>query len=66
MNFSVEQARKYAGLTQAKTAEKMGISRDSYRRIEKNPEKTTIEQAYSFAGVVGLSVDQIFFTRTST
>ena len=66
MEFSVMQARKYAGLTQAETAEKMGVCRDTYRRIEKNPEKATIEQAYRFSEVVGLALDQIFFRKTST
>ena len=66
MNFTVEQARKYAGLTQEETAEKMGISRDSYRFIEKNPGRTTIDQAYQFSGIVGIPVDQIFFSRIST
>ena len=66
MEFSVEQARKYAGLTQAETAEKMGVCRDTYRRIEKNPEKATIEQAYLFSSAVGISLDQIFFRKNST
>ena len=47
MSFSVKQARHYAGYTQSEIAEKLGISRDSYRKIEKNPEIATVRIAKS-------------------
>lgn len=66
MGFSVKQARQYAGYTQADIAHKMGISRDTYRRLEANPEKTTIELAKKFSSIVGIDIDQIFFANVST
>ena len=34
MTFSVKQARQMAGYTQVQMAEKLGVNRDTYRRIE--------------------------------
>ena len=36
MGFTVKQARQYAGFTQREMAEKLGISRDTYRKIEQS------------------------------
>lgn len=66
MAFTVKQARQYAGFTQVEIAERLGISRDAYRRIELNPGSTPIELAQKFCQVVGIGIDQIFFTRDST
>lgn len=61
MTFTIEQARKYAGLTQAAMAEKLGINRQTYAKIESNPEKATIEQAKIISAITGVGLDQIFF-----
>lgn len=66
MAFTVKQARQYAGFTQVEIAERLGISRDAYRRIELNPGSTPIELAQKFCQVVGIGIDQIFFARDST
>lgn len=66
MGFSVKQARQYAGFTQREMAEKLSISRDSYRKIEKNPETATISLATKFSQVTGIPIDQIFFAQNST
>ena len=50
MGFSVKQARQYAGFTQVEMANKLGVSRDTYRKIELFPEP----------------IDQIFFAKSST
>ena len=42
MQFSPKMARQFAGLTQTEMAEKIGVSRDTYRRIEASPETATI------------------------
>ena len=34
--FTIEQARKYAGMTQEEMAKNIGISRSAYIRIEKD------------------------------
>ena len=43
--YTVKQARQLAGLSQDQIAKMMGVCTDTYRRIEKHPEKTTIEYA---------------------
>ena len=45
MGFTVKQARQYAGFTQREMAEKLGISRDTYRKIEQSPEDATVATA---------------------
>ena len=62
MNFSVLQARRFAGKTQRELARKMGICVDSYRAIELNPEKATVKQAKIISEVTGIPVDKIFFS----
>lgn len=66
MTYTVKLARQYAGLTQREMAEKMQISRASYRNIEQNPEKTTIKQAKDIARITGIGVELIFFTGNFT
>lgn len=66
MGFSVKQARLYAGFTQVEVAEKLGISRDSYRKIELSPETASVAIAKKFSEVVGIPIDQIFFAENST
>lgn len=66
MQFSPKMARQFAGLTQTEMAEKIGVSRDTYRRIEASPETATISQGKKIAAVTGVSFDAIFFGTEST
>ena len=66
MPFTVKQARMLNSITQAEMAEKMGISRDTYRKIESNPETATIKQAKDISKITGIEIDQIFFATMST
>lgn len=59
--FTVEQARKHAGFSQKEMADKMGIHRQTYMRIEKNPEQATIKQGKMISDITGIGFDQIFF-----
>lgn len=61
MLFTIEQARKYFGKTQREMAELMEIDRDTYRRIEKQPENATIAQVKKFCRVTGMSIDKMNF-----
>ena len=47
-------------------AEKLGVSRDTYRKIEASPEDATIATAKRISEVVGIPIDQIFFVSLST
>lgn len=62
-NLSVKQARIITDKTQRQIAAEMGVSRDVYRRIEKNPETATIEQAKRFCRATGFDLDRIFFAH---
>lgn len=62
MGFSVKQARQYAGYTQREMAEKLGVSRDTYRKIELSPETASVALAKKISEVVDIPIDQIFFT----
>ena len=66
MAFSVKQARQYAGVTQVEVAQRLGISRDSYRKMELFPETASISAAKKFSEIVGIPIDQIFFAEKST
>ena len=66
MIYTVKQARVLKDLTQMEMAEFMGLSRDTYRKIEANPKTATIEQAYKIAKITGIGIDQIFFVDAST
>lgn len=66
MGFSVKQARQYAGYTQKEMAEKLGISRDTYRKIEISPETASVALAKKISEVVDIPIDQIFFVQNST
>ena len=60
MTYTVKLARVSAGLTQVQMAEKMGVSRDTYRRIELNPDCATIAQARQVASITNVPIDAIF------
>ena len=66
MVYSVKQARALADKTQAEMAEKLGVTRDTYRKIEQNPGRATIDQAVAISRITGIPIDQIFFDRDST
>ena len=61
--FTVKQARLLAGLTQVSMANEMGISRDSYRKIELRPELATVGQAREISRITQIPVEQIAFCR---
>lgn len=66
MDFSVKQARQYAGFTQLEMAKKLGVSRDTYRKIELSPETASVAIAKKISVIVGIPIDQIFFAQSST
>ena len=66
MGFSVKQARQYAGFTQLEMAKKLGVSRDTYRKIELSPETASVALAKKISVIVGIPIDQFFFAQSST
>lgn len=63
MEMSVKTVRLISEKTQREMAKAMNISRDTYRAIEKNPSKATIDQAKKISAITGFSVDSIFFGK---
>jgi len=66
MNFTVEQARKYAGLTQSDMAEKLHIDRGTYSKIEKDVSRATIAQIACISAATGIPVSNLFLPTNST
>jgi DNA-binding XRE family transcriptional regulator len=66
MVYTWKQARKLADLSQRKVAAHLGVCVDTYRSLEKSPEKATVETAKKFSAFVGVPVDQLFFASGST
>ena len=58
MGFSVKQARQYAGFTQLEMAKKLGVSRDTYRKIELSPETASVALAKKISVIVGIPIAQ--------
>ena len=59
--FSIELARKKAGLTQEEISEALGMSRNQYREYEKGKIVFRMDTAWRFSEIVGLSIDSIIF-----
>lgn len=57
----VKTARIDADVTQKKAAEALGISRWTYGKLEKNPEKFTMEQARIIAELVNKRMNELKF-----
>ena len=66
MLYTVKQARRLADKTQAEMAALLGVSRDTYRKIEMFPEQATVAQARNISIITKIPVDQIFFAADST
>jgi DNA-binding XRE family transcriptional regulator len=61
MPLTLKQARVINEITQQGMADLLGVHLDTYRKIEKNPDLATIDQARKIAEATGVPVEQIFF-----
>jgi DNA-binding XRE family transcriptional regulator len=66
MAYTVKQARLLCGKTQQEMADLMGIHRNTYQKIESDPESATIRHAKMICTITNLPIDSIFFGRNST
>ncbi|MGH2311748.1 helix-turn-helix transcriptional regulator [Streptococcus uberis] len=67
VEISIAMARKKADLTQAKIAEKLGVSRTTYRSWEHYKVSMDIPTGYKFSKITGVPFDDItFFKKEST
>lgn len=66
MNLTLKQARMMNDLTVKEIAEKLNVCPDTYRKIEKNPERATIAIAKKVSEITGIPYDVIFFGGESS
>lgn len=59
--MNLVDARKQARYSQQMVADQLGISRQTYIRMEQNPEDISIGDAKTLAELYGVSVEDIFF-----
>lgn len=61
--MTIAQIRRDSGLTQQEMADKLGVSRQTYAKLENDPSKATIEQARLMCRVLGRKYEDIFFAK---
>lgn len=66
MQFTLKQARSYAGLTQAEMAKTLNIDRGTYIKLEKDPSEATVKQLNAIADITGIPLTEIFLGCNST
>lgn len=64
MQISVRQARLLKGMTQAEMAEGLKVHVQTYRKIEKNANLATIEQAKKISALTGVPYNEIFLSNS--
>ena len=57
------EARKAARYSQEEVAGKLGISRPTYAKMEKDPGSITVDDAFRLAALFCVSVGEIFFAN---
>lgn len=64
--LTLKQARLCAEVSQEEVAKAIGVSRYTYMRLEKTPDRATIAQAKAISNFLNVSYDEIFFGANST
>lgn len=58
---TIREIRAQQGITQAEMAERLGISRPTYIKIENDPNAMTVNTARRICRLLGCSVEDVFF-----
>lgn len=66
MRFTIEQARKYAGITQVEMAKILHVNRSTYRKIEQDAGCATVRQIGIIAEHTGIAIGDIVLPFEST
>lgn len=66
VQFTIKQARQYAGLTQAQMAESLGVCRHRYMKIEKDIRSATVEELQKVAVATGIPMRDLVFLSDIT
>lgn len=59
--MELKEARKNARYRQQDVADHLGVSRQTYSRMEQHPEAVSVGDARKLAEFFGVTVDDIFF-----
>ena len=60
---TIGEARNELGITQTEMADQLGITRQTYAKMEQNPEDLTIGDARMICSVLGRRFQDIFFVN---
>lgn len=66
MQFTIEQARKYAGFTQEEMGKAIGVHRSTYKKIENDPTIATVHQINLISDATGIPVGNLILGLNST
>ena len=61
MNFTIKQAREYAGVSQVDMAEKLGMTETTYIQYEKYRRVFRMDTAFRFSEATGIPIEQLIF-----
>lgn len=59
---TIIEARTELGITQVEMADELGITRQTYAKLEQNPEDMTIKDARAVCSILGKRFSEIFFS----
>ncbi|MER0122892.1 helix-turn-helix transcriptional regulator [Streptococcus sp. ZJ93] len=65
MRLTIKMARAKAGFTKLKMASELGVSRPTYDDYENYSTIMRIDVAQRFCDIVGLSIDDVIFSKTN-
>lgn len=66
MQFTIKQARKYAGLTQEQAANMLGVCRHRYMKIEKDQNEATVAELNGISRITGVPLRDFILVTNST
>lgn len=66
MQFTIKQARTYAGLTQEQAANAIGVCHHRYMKIEKDQESATVAELNRFSKATGIPLRDFILVPKST
>jgi DNA-binding XRE family transcriptional regulator len=58
---SIREAREELGFTQADMSDQLGVTRQTYAKMEQHPDKLTIKEARLICSILGKRCEDIFF-----
>lgn len=63
--ITIKQARLLSDMTKKEMAHSLGITAQTYSKLENSPEKLTIKQAFKISEVTGIEIKNILFASLS-